>query len=107
MYFIWVNRGCRGFWLVIGPKVDVHVDKIIDVHAQTLEHRYNLLSFGFEAEALHTCYQGSKFHQNFTNFSNFGGGRNKNLQSCNTLIQVLYNTRLIFSIIYVAYSSTQ
>lgn len=48
--------------------------------------------------------------QNFAKFGNFSGGR-KHPKNCSTLMHVLYckknNSRLIFSIVYVAYSSTQ
>ena len=49
----------------------------------------------------------AKFHRNFENFGNFGGGRKKIPKFCSTLIHVLYNSRLIFYIVYVSYSSTQ
>ena len=42
---------------------------------------------------------------NFANFGNFGGGRKKNPKFCNTLIHVLYNFRLMFSIVHIAYFS--
>jgi hypothetical protein len=41
------------------------------------------------------------------NFGNFGSGQKKNPKFCNTLIHVLYNAKLIFSIVYIAYSSIQ
>jgi hypothetical protein len=37
----------------------------------------------------------------------FGGGQKKNLKLCNTLIHVLYNSKLTFSIVYIVYSSIQ
>jgi hypothetical protein len=44
----------------------------------------------------------AKFLQNFANFDNFNGSRKKNPKFYNTLIHVLYNSRLIlFSIVYV------
>jgi hypothetical protein len=45
--------------------------------------------------------------QNFVNFGNFGGGRKKNPKFCNTLIHVLCNSRLIFSMFILHISSIQ
>jgi hypothetical protein len=44
---------------------------------------------------------------NFANFGYFSGGQNKNPKFCNTLRHALYNSRFIFSIAYVVYSSAQ
>jgi hypothetical protein len=49
----------------------------------------------------------AKFRRNFTNFGNFGGGRKKNPKIRYTLIHVLYNFGLIFSIVYIVYYSIQ
>ena len=49
----------------------------------------------------------AKFRRNFANFGNFGGGRKKNPKFYYILIHVLYNFRLIFFIVYIAYSSIQ
>jgi hypothetical protein len=38
----------------------------------------------------------AKFRPNFAKFGYFGGGRKKTPKFCNTLIHVMYNSRLVF-----------
>jgi hypothetical protein len=99
------SRGCSHWWLLEKKKAE-YAEKMRSSHPQGGGREARI--GGGDATRGHPQVRGrggqapvqrdqsSKFRPNFAKFGNFGGGRKKTPKFCNTLIHVMYNSRLVF-----------